>query len=181
MPYNSLQLEKKNQIKNDVLQFVKKGVNNFLNEKKDLVFYAFALDYNADHMSIGISFNTDDAFTKTLHSYQTANSYQTEESIHELKYEPGDWDYICVDYYEIKANLWTFSPDWEDEDFERQANNLMEIFCEVLVEFEKTEEFISIPKVDGFKVMCIDHDEDVEIANKRLDSVRQKNNFITEI
>ena len=158
----------------DIVEFAQASVSSFLQENAGLVFYAFAFDCNAEYASVGLSLNTEDDFKKSIDYYQsTAHGeyYKTPEGIYEIRYNPGDWEYVCFE---------TFEPVTEDElaavygrDMDRQVDEFMDIFTHALVEFSKTAEYEKIPKTADFKVICIDHDEDLADAEERLNKIRR--------
>ena len=168
-------------IKKELLLFTQENVAKFLKENPDLIFYGFAFDCNADYAEVNLSFNTENSFEKTLHSYQTgrfAESYQTEEKIYDLKYNTGDWEYICfATIYVLTDEEAAEIYDFETE-YEKQANDLMNLFGEVLLDFTLTDEFNNIPKTDDFKILCLDHDESIESAELRLNQIKHLRNSI---
>jgi len=55
------------------------------------------------------------------------------------------------------------------DDLDKQMSDFMEYCCEVLSMFARTEMFSLIPKTPDFKFFCIDHDEDIEDAEERIE------------
>ena len=163
----------KDKLISQVTEFAQASVSAFLEENEGSVFYAFAFDCNSEYASVGLSFNTEEEFKKTLDDYQSTSHgeyYKTPEGIDELRYNPGDWEYVC---FEI------LDPVSEDElaavygtDPDRQSAEFMDIFTRALVEFTKTPEYAKIPKTADFKIICIDHDEDLADAEERLNQIR---------
>jgi len=153
-----------------------------------LIFYAFAFDCNAEYAEVNLCFNTKISFEKVLQSYQTgefaeyyqteefAEYYQTEEEIYELKHNTGDWEYQCFATThaltdEEAAEIYDF-----ETEYEKQANDLMNLFSETLLDFTLTNEFNNIPKTDDFKILCLNHDENIESAELRLNQIRHSRN-----
>ena len=76
-------------LENELLEFTKNEVLQFLAEHPNEVFYAFAFDCNAEYAEVNLCFNTEEAFSKTLADCQNGkykDSYQTEEEIYDLRY-----------------------------------------------------------------------------------------------
>ena len=164
-------------IKKELLSFTKESVSQFLKANGDLTFYAFGFDCNADYAEVNLCFNTEISFEKTLRSYQSgeyAEHYQSEESINELKYNFGDWEYQCFATTYVLTD--DESADIYGDDIEKQADDLMKLFCDVLLDFMFTEEYSNIPKTENFKVLCCDHDEPIEDSELRLSKIKHLRN-----
>ena len=168
-------------IKTELLKFTKIEVDKFLQENINKTFYAFAYDCNAEYAEINLCFNTEEDFEKTLNNYQKGEfgkNYQSEEEIYDLKYNTGDWDYQCFSttYLFSDDELEDILDSFPEDDYlswHGFTENLLNLFCEVLVDFSKTEIFSKIPKTNDFKFLCLDHDEDIKNAEERL--IRIKN------
>ncbi|MBB6271168.1 hypothetical protein HDF26_001595 [Pedobacter cryoconitis] len=169
-------------IENELLEFAKTEVIKFVEAHPGEVFYAFAFDCNAEYAEVNLCFNTEEAFTKTLTECQSGkykDSYQTEEQIYDLRYNTGDWDYQCFSTKYVLSEDELFGDedqDNEEENGDDEPNNelsdtLLLLFSKTLLEFIKTEEFKKIPKTAGFKVFCVDHNEDLEEAELRLSNL----------
>lgn len=164
-----------------VLDFTVQGVESFLKANPSMVFYAFAYDCNAEYSEVNLCFNTEQAFAKTLANYQQgeySEYYQSPEQINELKFNTGDWEYQCFETHHIfseQALGEIFQALPEDDDCSRNAfvESIMEIFCKSLLLFLNTETYQKIPKSPQFLAFCIDHDEDFETAENRLNSVKK--------
>jgi len=94
----------KQYFKNHLLEFTKEEVKKFLELYPHKVFYAFAYDCNAEYAEVNLCFNTEEDFLETLESYQKgeySEHYKSEESIMELKYNTGDWNYQCFATLEV--------------------------------------------------------------------------------
>lgn len=169
-------------IKIKLVNFTTKSVKKFLKENSKLTFYAFGYDCNAEYAEVNLCFNTEEAFEKTLKSYQKgefAESYQSDEDIEDLKFNTGDWDYQCFDSIYLLSDkeltkIFNQLPEDNYVSWNQFLQELMEIFCEALLEFSQTDVYKSIPKTEDFRVICIDHDEDVSDAQERLESVKEK-------
>ncbi len=170
------------QIKQTILDFASSGVQTFRQNNPGLVFNAFAFDCNAEYAEINLCFNTEEAFEKTLTSYQKgefAEYYQSDEDIEDLKFNTGDWDYQCFDSIHLLSDqeltkIFNQLPEDNYVSWNQFLQELMEIFCEALLVFSQTDVYKSIPKTEDFRVICIDHDEDVSDAQDRLESVKEK-------
>jgi hypothetical protein len=169
------EVNQKEKVKKQIVDFAIQGVGNFLKENPNLEFYAFAFDCNAEYAEVSLCLNTKLDFQKTLKDYQKKypESYQSEEDINELKFNTGDWEYQCFDTLEALTNeqlqeKFDELPDDNYESWKEFVNNLLELFTESLVEFTKTETFDKIPKSKDFIAFCIDHDEDFGEAMERV-------------
>lgn len=171
-------------IKEQLLEFTINATESFLNEHPDLTFYAFAYDCNAEYAEVNLCLNTPAEFEKTLKKYQTgpyAEDYRSEEGINELKFSTGDWEYQCFDtiYVLTEAELTRIFNDLPEDGYKSWnefIENLTVLFCEVLLDFQKTKTFEKIPKTADFIAFCIDHDEDFEGGMERLEKVKAKEN-----
>lgn len=174
----------KETIKAKLLAFTIERVEQFLAENPDLEFYAFAYDCNAEEAEVNLCFNTETDFQKTLKKYQEgdyAEYYQTEEDINDLRYNTGDWEFQCFDTIYILSDeelqgifneLYPENKKVEDYALWKEfMESLMTFFCEVIIDFTKTETYKKIPKTADFISYCIDHDEDVQTAFARLEKV----------
>lgn len=156
--------------KEEFLDFIAHSIKDFLSQNPGLVFYAFALDCNAaEGAEVGLSFNTEEAFVPTLEYYQNGpykERYQNENAVYELRYNPGDWEYMYFAEYTIlpESDL----AEMYGTDLDAQIEDIMEFCAEVLAAFMKTDTFGRIPKTDDFKALCFDHDEDVSDAEERM-------------
>ena len=168
-------------IKKQLLDFTENAVEDFLKKHSTLEFYSFAYDCNAEYAEVNLCFNTEAEFEKTLKHYQTgeySRPYQSEDDIKELKYNTGDWEYQCFDTINVltEDELTKIFNDLPEDDYKSWnefLESLLAIFCEVLLDFSKTETFKRIPKTGNFLAFCIDHDEDFENAIERLENVKE--------
>jgi len=156
-------------IKKELLFFTEKRVAEFLEDNSGLVFYAFALDCNAEYAEVSLCFNTESCFEEDWKSYHTGSSFefvQTEEHKYDFRYNTGNWEYQCfaTTYVLTKKELAKIYK----KDIEKQTDELMSLFCEALLDFTFTDVYSSIPKTDNFKILCLDHDESVEDVESRL-------------
>ena len=165
------------ELKTKLLEFTINGVNSFLEANPELVFYAFAFDCNTEECAeVLLCFNTEKEFSKTLEEYQKgrfSHLYKKEEEVFDLKFNTGDWEYQDVDDISLMTRkeidtIYNSIPSADFNEWENFTESLMQLFCETLVEFRKTETYNRIPKTKDFISFCIDHDEDFEPAMKRL-------------
>ncbi|KAF2079410.1 DUF4303 domain-containing protein [Flavobacterium sharifuzzamanii] len=169
-------------LKKQLIDFTIQGVAEFLKNNSSLEFYAFAYDCNAEYAEVNLSFNTMEDFNETLKDYQNgrfSENYKTDEAIKNLKYNTGDWEYLCFDSINVltEEELNKIYNDFPDDDYKSWnifVEELMELFCESLIEFRNSKVYRSIPKSKDFISFCIDHDEDFEDAEKRLERVENK-------
>lgn len=165
-------------LKSELLEFTKTAVSKFLLQHEGLTFYAFAFDCNAEYTEVNLSLNTEDAFKQTLRDYQTgeyAKYYQDEGGIRDLKYSVGDWKYLCFETIRLLSDD-KFAKLYNEcygENIEKLNEDLMTVFTETLLDFTLTNEYKSIPKTEDFELLCLDHDEDIAVAEKRLSDLRE--------
>lgn len=156
--------------KQALLPLVQTAVETFLKEHPELCYYCFAFDCNAEYAEINLCFNTEADFAQTLERYQRGpygDSYRSEEDILDLRYNTGDWQYQCFATFYVLEEETLAALYGEDED--RLLAEMMRFNCELLALFCKTDTFARIPKTENFRVLCIDHDEDVAAALERTD------------
>lgn len=157
-------------IQDNLLKFTTNSVKQFLADHPGLTFYAFAFDCNAEYSEVNLCFNTEHDFRITLNYYQKgqySEYYQSEEDIAELKYNIGDWQYQCFDTLYVMTEK--EMAEIYSQNTEQQVDDLMTVFCQTLIAFTKTDVYATIPKTDDFKIICIDHDEDLHDAEQRLE------------
>ncbi len=166
----------KTELKNKLLEFTTNGVEKFLNENTNLEFYAFAFDCNAEYAEVNLCLNTEKEFEKTLMNYQNGefgHLYKNEEDILSLKFNTGDWSFQCFESTNVLTDeelteIFESLPEDGYKSWKEFREELMNVFCETLIEFEKTKTYKKILKTNDFISFCIDHDEDFEAAMVRM-------------
>ena len=163
------------QIKQTILDFASSGVQTFRQNNPGLVFNAFAFDCNAEYAEINLCFNTEEGFSKTLNNFRKKNPKDilNEEEVLHFKYNTGNWVYQCFDTTNILTDaqldeIFQTMPDDDYQTWEKFIDDLKLLFTESLQSFIQTEIYKNIPKTKDFITYCIDHDETVEIALKRM-------------
>ncbi|CAA9195916.1 hypothetical protein FLACOL7796_00877 [Flavobacterium collinsii] len=119
-------------------------------------------------------------FEETLHHYQNGSfseKYNSDEGINDIKYNTGDWEYQCFETINVLSEeqlnqIFNNFPDDDYKYWNQFKESLMELFCECLLEFENSDVFKSIPKSDSFLLLCMDHDDDLQLAQERLERVK---------
>lgn len=156
--------------KRAILPRMQEAVDAFLAEHPGLRYYCFAFDCNAAYSEINLCLNTEADFVQTLQRYQEGpygDSYQAAEDIEDLRYNTGDWEYQCF------ATFYMLEEDAIEmlygEDEEALLTDMMRCNYELLAALCKTDAFARIPKTEEFRVLCIDHDEDVAEALQKTD------------
>ncbi|MDY3595632.1 DUF4303 domain-containing protein [Anaerotignum sp.] len=152
--------------KDEVLALLIHDMEKFLHTHSDLQFYALAFDCNAEYANFLVCMNTIEEFEKTLQWYQKKyETYDQEENILDLRYNPGDWEYTDISQVDVFQEE-ELAAKYQD-DIDKQCEEIMD-FCEdILRDFKKTDVFEKIPKTSDFIAFCIDHDEDVKEALER--------------
>jgi hypothetical protein len=132
----------------------------FLKNHPDEVFYSFAFDCNSLTGEINLSMNTEE---------ELKDSFQTPEEFYSSKFSVGDWKYSCFDSDGISdEEFCKITQDLKENEWTLFSKKLLLFFTEILIEFSETECFKRIPKTDDFKILCIDHDEDLSLAELRM-------------
>lgn len=169
---------------NKIVTFAENGVEKFIKEHPSLTFYSFAFACNAEYGEINLCFNTEAAFSEILSYYQDRypENYTSSENIQDLKYNTGDWKYQCFDTMfvleeeELSAIFSEIYPDEVNDNYlawDQFINELLDLFTESLIRFSKTKVFKNIKKTDNFNFFCIDHDEEVLEAFKRMERMEK--------
>lgn len=165
-------MEKREKFIQHIVDFTNEEVLEFLNEHLGEEFYSFAFDVNPQTHGIYLSFNTLEAFNKSLSDYQASefsSLYSNVEQVKRLKYNPGDWKYqnfVSIEfiYFEKIKELFDVELDPNSDDLLNFAEIAMRRFRESLV-------YAQIPKTKDFIAFCIDHEEDELMALERAVSI----------
>lgn len=156
--------------KRELLALIGEAVEKFLDEHQGLSYYCFAFDCNAAYAEINLCLNTESDFRATLRAYQEGpygEDYRTEEGVRALRYNPGDWKYQCFEtFYVLEEDE---IADLYGDDDEALLKEMTAFNYELLALFTATDTFRRIPKTEDFRVLCIDHDEDVDDALRHTD------------
>jgi hypothetical protein len=143
-----------------LLVSIEKMTTEFLKNHPDEVFYSFAFDCNSLTGEINLSMNTEE---------ELKDSFQTPEEFYSSKFSVGDWKYSCFDSDGISdEEFCKITQDLKENEWTLFSKKLLLFFTEILIEFSETECFKRIPKTDDFKILCIDHDEDLSLAELRM-------------
>lgn len=153
---------------------IKAQVEAFSKTHQDDVFYGFAIDCNAYYANVLFCLNTLESLDETAKEYADHDdeaSVTQEKS--ELEWSLGDWQYVGF-------NL--DSPSWEDEvpfleqyselPDDQQTEEFLNTCCRALVHAEQDGAFSVLNCTDNFRVACMDHDEDIETGDRRLERIR---------
>lgn len=169
-----------------IIEFAESGVVKFVDENPTLKFYSFAFECNAEYGEINLCLNTEEAFSETLSYYQKGESaqyYKENKDIQSLKYNTGDWKYQCFDTIyifsdeELSTIFNNIYPDGVNDDYlawEQFISKLLESFTESIIRFSKTAIFKKLNKTDDFNFFCIDHEEDLPDAFKRMEGLQKR-------
>lgn len=152
--------------KDEVLAVLIRDMEKFLRAHSNLQFYALAFDCNAEYANFLVCMNTTEEFEKALQRYQKKyETYDQEENILELRYNPGDWEYTDISQVDLFQEE-ELAAKYQ-EDIDKQCEEIID-FCEdILRTFKKADIFKKIPKTSDFIAFYIDHDEDVKEALER--------------
>jgi len=157
-----------------LVRSIKSQISEFAAVHGDEVFYAFALDCNADYANVLFCLNTLESLDASTREYVKSNDPDEIASQKEdLEWGLGDWKYQG---FNLESALW---PDQVPmlEDFAELPNSEdIEAFlvtcCRALILAEREGAFASLPRTSNFRVACIDHDEDAHAGEERLERVR---------
>lgn len=122
--------------KEEVIALLNCDMEKFLRKHSNLRFYALAFDCNAEYANFLVCMNTTDEFEKTLQWYQKKyETYDQEENILDLRYNPGDWEYTDISQVDLFSEE-ELAAKYQD-DIEKQCEEIMN-FCEdILQDFKK--------------------------------------------
>ena len=110
--------------KYEVLALLIHDMEKFLHTHSDLQFYALAFDCNAEYANFLVCMNTIEEFEKTLQWYQKKyETYDQEENILDLRYNPGDWEYTDISQVDLFSEE-ELSAKYQD-DIEKQCEEIM--------------------------------------------------------
>jgi len=165
-----------------LLDLSKSSLASFADEHRDEVFYAFGFDCNADYGDVLLCLNTESDFAKTSQEYIAKWSYGPKE-LAELRRNFGDWKYqgfnceqsVWIEAWKPHADAierYLFSDELAEEDREIFIEDFLLMVCRVLVHLERSGALAKLPKDAGFFTQVMDHDEDLESAEGRLEIVR---------
>lgn len=166
-------------IEDDLLAFTTMQVDKFLVEHSGKTFYAFAFDCNAEYGEVNLCLNTEEDFVRTLYHYQQGefgHLYRSDDEIQDLKFNTGDWEHQCFATIQVLTEnelteIFDKLPQDDYKSWKEFINKLLIHFGKALLRFRQTEQFDRIPKTVNFRSFCIDHDEDIEDAERRLEKL----------
>ncbi len=172
----------RDKISNDVFEYLKKEIIEFLDKNNNETFSSFAIESNLYEQCIIFCFNTNQYFEKTLNKYKQWeywDEYNDEKSIFELKYNTWDWKYQVVDkkfsFNEKFINkLYRGLPVYNENNY-KAFNVMYNVTLNWLIKFTNSEVFNKIPKDNDFKILFVDHDEYI------YDSIIRMNDDINKI
>lgn len=162
------------------------SIHLFNEEHPDESFYGFGIDCMADMGIFLLCFNSEAAFAGTAKDYIERFQYSAAD-LAELKASFGDWKY--QDFNQDQAH---WEPGWHAcrdaieaymtddaigiEEANAYAEQLMRCACRVLVRLERSGIFQRTRMDPGFTTSVRDHDENLQEATDRLNSVRAELN-----
>ncbi|MGR8932877.1 MAG: DUF4303 domain-containing protein [Gammaproteobacteria bacterium] len=158
-----------------LLSAITSQVEVFAKNHPEETFYGFALDCNAYYADILFCLNTPESLEEAARKYadggdEAAISHEKEE----LEWGLGDWKYQG---FNLDTPIWETEVPMLDEFAELPSSQDTEKFlitcCRALMRAEKKGAFLVLRRTPDFKVACIDHDEDVEAGDSRLNRVRE--------
>lgn len=151
--------------------FLTDSIDNFLLDHSDDLFYAFALDCNIhEEGEITLCFNTVELWQETTNYY--VNKGYSSPQLDKMKYSASDWDED-----QRFASLHLFD-DWVED--EQDIETVLEWLCQQMVLFLDSETFERIPRVEEFKILVYDHDEDDSASQERFEKIETSDCFQIE-
>ncbi|MFN3148593.1 DUF4303 domain-containing protein [Bremerella sp.] len=166
-------------------------IQDFAEQHPDEVFYGFFLDCNAEYFDVLGHFNTPAMLHKTAIRYQTEYArlypgWSVERLEDHLRWSAGDWGYFEVfnacdsneEYRLLCDEITDYVLDNSIEETEETAiyARFMETCCRVAIRLERENAFQNLKLAPDFRVLCADHDESMEDAESRLQSIRKSMN-----
>lgn len=162
------------------------SIRQFAEDHPDESFYGFGIDCMADMGIFLLCFNSEAAFAETAKEYIERYQYSAAQLAH-LKTSFGDWK-----YQGFNDGQPAWDQGWEtcreaiedyltgdDIDVDKAndyVEQLMRCACRVLVRIERSGVFERTKMDPGFTTSVMDHDEDLQEATLRLNSVRAELN-----
>lgn len=145
-------------------------------------FYAFGFDCNAEYGDVLLCANTEADFANTAARYVEEWKYDAEQ-LADLKKNFGDWEYQGFnldqsnwrsrwEHHQEQIEQYLFSDQLTDDQRMAFCEELMRCFCRALVRVEHSDALQMLAKEPGFYTQVVDHDEGIDEAAARLQSVR---------
>lgn len=151
--------------KEELVPLLEKALAAFLDAHQGERYYCFALDCNAAYAEINLCLNTEEAFEDFLNRYRQgpcAGPSESPEDLLDLRYNTGNWKYQCFEtFYTLEEDR--LQARYGDDE-EALLRDMTAFNHDLLKRLLATDAFRRIPKTDDFRVLCIDHDEDVAEA-----------------
>ncbi|NHZ36348.1 DUF4303 domain-containing protein [Massilia rubra] len=162
------------------------SIRQFSDEHPDESFYGFGIDCMADSGMFLLCFNSEAAFAETAKEYIERFQYSAAD-LAALKTNFGDWKYQDFNQdqphweagwgaHRDAIEAYTFADETEIEEAHAYVEQLMRCACRVLVRLERSGIFERTNMDPGFTTSVMDHDEDLQEATLRLNSVRAEFN-----
>lgn len=173
-------------IEDQLFALSSEAIRHFADAHPDQSFYGFGIDCMADMGIFLLCFNSEAAFAATARHYIERFDYSAAQ-LAQLKTNFGDWA-----YQDVNQDQPHWAPGWDaqrdaieaylcDEELEREqadayVEQLMRCACRVLVRLERSGIFERTKMDPGFTTAVMDHDQDLQEATLRLNSVRAEFN-----
>lgn len=162
------------------------SIRQFNDEHPDESFYGFGIDCMADMGIFLLCFNSEAAFAETAKEYIQRFQYSAAD-LAELKTSYGDWKYQDFNQdqphwepgwsaYRDAIEAYVCADEIEVEEADAFVEQLMRCACRVLVRLERSGIFECTRMDPGFTTSVMDHDENLQEATDRLNSVREEFN-----
>lgn len=151
------------------------------------VFYGYGFDCNANYGDVLLCVNTEEALFKRARKYgkySEGEKGSVKEWASDLRWSFGDWKYQG---FNLESGKW--QSEWGDvnlliekavtglayNDMREITEQFMDMACRVLLRLERQNILACFLQSPDFRIVCADHDEDINHGDKRLELVRQKN------
>ena len=158
------------------------SIRQFSDEHPDESFYGFGIDCMADSGMFLLCFNSEAAFAETAKEYIERFQYSAAD-LAALKTNFGDWKYQDFNQdqphwepgwgaYRDAIEAYIFAHEIAVEEADAYVEQLMRCACRVLVRLERSGIFERTNMDREFTTAVMDHDENLQEATDRLNSVR---------
>jgi hypothetical protein len=180
-----------NSIEETVFTLSQDHLKEFFKGHQAETFYGFCIDCNSTYGGLCLAMNSLEALSREAekccrdHWFYAGKTLQQAEE--ELRWEIGAWSYFDLTntetwhrawqpIYDMISALTSEQPESVYDDGTDIEEVFMQMACRVLLRLDDAGLFQSIRKSADFRLLCLDHDEELWIGEARLEHVRHSVN-----